>query len=302
MQHAIVTTDVRKSYGDVHALRGVDFEVRQGEVFSLLGPNGAGKTTLVEILEGYRRRSGGDVQVLGEDPERATGAWRARIGIVLQDTAVFDWLTVEEVVTHFASFYPAPRRVGEVIDAVQLAEKRSARCASLSGGQKRRVDLALGLIGDPELIFLDEPTTGLDPEARRQLWAVIEELAASGTTIVLTTHYLDEAEALANRVGIILNGAIADVGRPAEIGGRDRAAVTVRFLNRIAAPLPELPGSIDSRDGVVTILTDAPTATVGRLAAWAEGQGEPELPGLTITRPSLEDTYLAMVRAAGEQA
>jgi ABC-2 type transport system ATP-binding protein len=296
---AIEVRGVTRNYGAVRALRGVDLDVFEGEVFALLGPNGAGKTTLVEILEGYRDRTGGDVSVLGTDPRHGGSSWRGRIGIVLQNTTVFDMLTVSELVRHFAGFYASPLEPARVIDMVGLAEKANVRCGKLSGGQKRRVDLALGLVGNPELVFLDEPTTGLDPEGRRQLWDVIRGFTALGTTVLLTTHYLEEAEALAGRVGVIIAGEMVDVGPPAAIGGRDRALSTVRFeagTGFDGGSLPALEGmSVEGPS--VTVRTARPTEAVRVLAAWAEAQGWGELPGLTVTRPSLEDTYLAMVRA-----
>jgi len=226
---AVSARGVRKSYGDFEALRGVDLEIGPGEVFALLGPNGAGKTTFVEILEGFRARSGGEATVLGVDPERGDLVWRSRLGIVLQSAGFFEQLTPDEVVSHFATFYPNPLDPRRVVDMVGLADKRSSRCKDLSGGQKRRGDLAMGIVGDPELVFLDEPTTGLDPQGRRQLWEVVREFARLGKTIVLTTHYLDEAEQLADRVGVIINGQLVEVGTPREIGGRERALARVTF-------------------------------------------------------------------------
>ena len=298
MTPVIEVHDVRKSYGSFEALKGINLDIQPGEVFALLGPNGAGKTTLIEILEGYRRRSAGDARVLGIDPGKGDWRWRARMGIVLQGTAVFDELTVEEVVAHFAAFYPAPLATGAVIEMVGLGEKRRARCANLSGGQKRRVDLALGLVGNPELIFLDEPTTGLDPEGRRQLWDVVSQFRGLGKTVVLTTHFLDEAEALADRVGVIIAGEMAAIGTPHELGGRDHALATVRFDRQatLSGPLPAVDGLVTERDGMVRIETASPTAVVAALAAWARDTGAGELPALSVTRPSLEDIYLAMVR------
>jgi ABC-2 type transport system ATP-binding protein len=288
---------LRKSYGDLEALAGVDLDIEAGEVFSLLGPNGAGKTTLVEILEGYRERTSGEATVLGIDPGSGDRRWRARVGIVLQNSTAFDLLTVEEVVGHFGSFYPSPLPTGQVIDMVGLGDKRKSRCIALSGGQKRRVEVALGIVGDPELVFLDEPTTGLDPMGRRQLWEVVRQFTALKKTVVLTTHYLDEAEALADRVGVIIAGKLAAVAPPHEIGGRERALARVTFIREgklAGQPLPAIPG-ITAEDDVVTIPTEAPTAAVVALEAWAAGLGEAELPGLAVTRPSLEDVYLAMV-------
>jgi len=298
MGAAISVRGLRKSYGRLEALRGVDLEIEHGEVFALLGPNGAGKTTMVEILEGFRDRSAGEVRVLGEDPRDAGGAWKARLGIVLQSGTLFEALTVEEVIAHFASFYPAPMSVDRVIALAGLQEKRKARCRNLSGGQKRRVDLALGLVGDPELIFLDEPTTGFDPAARRQAWDVVRGLTGLGKTVVLTTHYLDEAEQLANRVGVIIAGRMVDVASPREVGGRARGQTFVRFEVAPALagkPLPRLSGEVHAEDGMYVVVTDRPTAAVQTLAQWAEGHGLTELPGLQVSRPTLEDIYLRMI-------
>jgi len=275
---AVRVGDLRKRYGDLTAVGGVDIEIRRGEVFALLGPNGAGKTTTVEILEGYRHRDGGTVSVLGEDPQHAGRAWRARIGIVLQLATEGESaeLTVREIVRHFASFYPKPRDADEVIGLVGLSTKARSRIHQLSGGQIRRLDVALGIVGDPELIFLDEPTTGFDPEARRAFWALIGELSGSGTTILLTTHYLDEAEALADRVAVIADGRIRATGTPAELGGRDARAATVTWQD----------------DGERrSTQTSEPTRVVAELGARYGG----EVPGLTVTRPSLEDVYLELI-------
>ena len=274
---AIAVRGLRKAYGSTVAVDSLDLAVPRGEVFALLGPNGAGKTTTVEILEGYRRRDGGEVSVLGTDPGHAGPSWRARIGIVLQGTGEFDELTVGEVVHHFAKYYPHPDDPDAVIDRVGLREKRKARTRSLSGGQRRRLDVALGIVGRPELLFLDEPTTGFDPEARREFWELIRGLAAGGTTILLTTHYLDEAEDLANRVGVIANGRLLAVAPPAELGDRAHAKATVSWL---------------AGDGPRSELTDTPTALVADLAA---RYGGGEVPGLTVTRPTLEDVYLEMI-------
>jgi len=295
---AVAVRGLKKSYGDVSALAGIDLEIEHGEVFSLLGPNGAGKTTFVEILEGYRGRSGGEARVLGVDPAHGTRAWRARLGIVLQSTAAFEGLSVEELVAHFARFYPAPMAVSRVIGLVGLEGKRKQRWTSLSGGQKRRVDLALGLIGDPELIFLDEPTTGFDPAARRQAWDVVRELTSLGKTVVLTTHYLDEAEALADRVAVIIAGQVVEVSTPRELGGRARAVAHVTFSASDALagkPLPVLRGEVRADDGRFVITTDYPTAVVAVLTEWAASHGLDEIPALAVTRPSLEDTYLRMI-------
>lgn len=288
-----------KRYGEVTALAGVDLEVAPGEVVALLGPNGAGKTTLVEILEGFRVPTAGDVRVLGIVPAAGGPAWRARLGVVFQSAGFFEVLTVREVVEHFASFYPAPLDPARVIAMVGLEGQERRRLKHLSGGQKRRVDLALGIIGDPELVFLDEPTTGLDPEGRRQLWEVIRGFAALGKTVLLTTHYLEEAEVLANRVAVIIRGRFAAEGPPAELGGREAGLATVTFhaAGRLAgAPLLPLPGAELRPDGRVTFTTATPTAAVAALARWAAEHGEAELPGLEIRRPTLEDVYLQLVR------
>jgi ABC-2 type transport system ATP-binding protein len=275
---AVRVAGLRKSYRAVTAVAGIDLEIRRGEIFALLGPNGAGKTTTVEILEGYRRRDGGSAEVLGEDPQRGGRPWRARIGIVLQQVseAGATELTVRETVRHFAGFYPQPRDPDEVIGLVGLTAKARSRVHQLSGGQVRRLDVAIGIVGGPELLFLDEPTTGFDPEARRSFWELIRALQAGGTTIVLTTHYLDEAEALADRVAVISGGLIAATGTPADLGGRATATATVRWR-----------GS----DGPREVQTDAPTRVIGELT---ERYGGGEVPGLTVTRPTLEDVYLEL--------
>jgi ABC-2 type transport system ATP-binding protein len=294
----VVARDVRKLYGQLAAVDGVSLEVEPGEVFGILGPNGAGKTTFVEILEGYRSRTSGDVSVLGVDPERGNAAWKARLGIVLQSSSVFSKLTVEELLAHFASFYPDPITVDRAIMLTGLQEKRKAKCESLSGGQKRRVDVALGIIGNPDLIFLDEPTTGFDPSARRQAWQMIDGLTSLGKTVILTTHYLDEAEHLARRVAVIVHGKIVDVASPREIGGRERARARLSFrrLGPLAeSPLPRLDDPIREIDGAVTIDTAQPTAVAVALASWARELGCDELPGLTVSRPTLEDIYLGMI-------
>jgi ABC-2 type transport system ATP-binding protein len=276
--HAIVVRGLRKAYGGTPVVTDVDLSVRRGEIFALLGPNGAGKTTTVEILEGFRRRDAGEVQVLGVDPARADRAWRSRIGIVLQGTGEFDELTVAEVVGQFARFYPRSRDPAEVIERVGLADKARSRTHSLSGGQKRRLDVALGIVGRPELLFLDEPTTGFDPRARRDFWELIRGLKADGTTILLTTHYLEEAEALADRVGVIVSGRLVAVAPPAELGDRAGRPATVTWVGP------------DGRTRSET--TTTPTRLVAKLAA---DSPDGEVPGLTVTRPTLEDIYLAMI-------
>jgi ABC-2 type transport system ATP-binding protein len=272
---AVRVTGLRKRYGDITALDGIDLEIGRGEVFALLGPNGAGKTTMVEILEGFRRRDDGTAEVLGEDPGSAGRAWRARIGIVLQLASTAPELTVREMIAHFATFYPRPRDPDELIGLVGLAEKAGARIAGLSGGQARRVDVALGIVGRPELLFLDEPTTGFDPGARRQFWDLIRQLAADGVTIVLTTHYLEEAEALAGRLAVLAGGQLVALGEPAGIGGPGRPATV----------------SWDTPDGRRSVQTATPARAVADLARQAGG----EIPGLTVTRPTLEDAYLELI-------
>jgi ABC-2 type transport system ATP-binding protein len=267
---------LRRTYGRVVAVEHVDLEVTRGEVFALLGPNGAGKTTTVEILEGHRDRTAGAVRVLDRDPRRADPGWRARIGIVLQSSGEFEELTVGEVVRHFAGYYPTPDEPDAVIDRVGLADKRGARAKTLSGGQLRRLDVALGVIGRPELLFLDEPTTGFDPHARRDFWGLVRDLAAAGTTILLTTHYLDEAEALADRVGVIAHGRVMAVDTPYALGGRAAAPATLRWTGP---------------DGPRELTTATPAAAVQELA----GQFGGEPPGLTVSRPTLEDVYLDMI-------
>jgi ABC-2 type transport system ATP-binding protein len=276
---AIAVENLRKTYGETHAVDGVDLEVDRGEVFALLGPNGAGKTTTVEILEGFRRRDAGTVSVLGVDPGRPTAAWRSRIGIVLQTTGGHDELTVDELVSHFAHYYPDARDPSEVIAAVGLDDKRRTRARHLSGGQRRRLDVALGILGRPELLFLDEPTTGFDPEARHEFWDLIDSLADGGTTIILTTHYLDEAEHLADRVGVIAAGRIVAIDTPQRLGGRAESEATVGWTEE---------GEHRA------IVTAEPTRTVKELAARFRG----EIPGLSITRPSLEDVYLRLIGEA----
>lgn len=274
---AIVARGLRKAYGKNVAVARVDLEVRRGEVFALLGPNGAGKTTTVEILEGYRRRDAGEVSVLDSDPAAPAANWRNRIGIVLQGVGEFDELSVSELVHHFAGFYADADDPEKVIARVGLADKARARTHTLSGGQKRRLDVALGIIGRPELLFLDEPTTGFDPEARREFWQLIRDLAAAGTTIVLTTHYLDEAEALADRVGVIAGGRLIEVAAPEDLGNRQQAHATVSWRT------PE--GLTESAESAT------PTELVTELAARFGG----EVPGLTVTRPTLEEIYLKMI-------
>ena len=274
---AVAVSELHKSYGSLEALKGVSFEIGAGEVFGLLGPNGAGKTTTVEILEGYRRRDGGSVSVLGADPERAGGDWRERIGVVLQSSAMYVNLTVAEHLSLFAGYYERPRDIGEVIDLVGLAEKRNAKVKTLSGGQKRRLDLGLGLVGDPEILFLDEPTTGFDPAARRAAWDVIRSLRELGKTILLTTHYLDEAEQLSDRVAVLREGRIVALGRPSELTGA-KVATEIRYRRH-------------GRE--VVIETDDPTRVLHDLTAQALAEGA-ELEGLEVRRPTLEEIYLSL--------
>ena len=283
MSAVISVRGLTKSYGDLEALKGVDFELRSGEVFGLLGPNGAGKTTAIEILEGYRERDGGDVRVLGADPAKAGLEWRQRIGVVLQSSAMYENLTVAEQLAQFGGYYEHPRPVDEVIGLIGLEEKRDARARRLSGGQRRRLDLGLALIGDPELIFLDEPTTGFDPAARRRAWETIRSLSALGKTILLTTHYLDEVEQLADRVAVLREGQIVASGTVHElIGGTPATEIRYR------------------RNGEVVVLeTDEPTRVLHELTEAALKRGE-ELEGLEVRKPSLEEVYLSLVQAEQE--
>ncbi len=279
MTAAISVRELRKSYAGVEAVRGISFDVLAGEVFGLLGPNGAGKTTTVEILEGYRRRDGGSVEVLGFDPQRAERGFRERIGVVLQQSELWPNLTVREVHQAFAGYYERPRDVDEVIEIVGLEEKANARVKTLSGGQKRRLDLGVALVGDPDLVFLDEPTTGFDPSARRTAWDMIRALRELGKTILLTTHYLDEAQQLADRVAVIRRGTLVQIGTPAELTG-SRTTAEIRYRE----------------DGRLVVLeTDTPTRLLAELTAKAVADGR-ELEGLEVRRPTLEDVYLELVR------
>ena len=274
---AIAVRNLRKSYGAYEALRGVSFEIDEGEVFGLLGPNGAGKTTTIEILEGYRKRDGGEVDVLGFDPERAASAFRERIGVVLQQSQLWSNLTVAETHRMFAGYYEHPRNVDEVIALVGLTEKRDARVKTLSGGQKRRLDLGVALVGDPDLVFLDEPTTGFDPAARRAAWEMIRSLRSLGKTILLTTHYLDEAEQLADRLAVLREGVIIQEGTPAELTGGS-SETEVRYRK-------------DGRE--VVVRTTDPTKLLHELTAEALAEAR-ELEGLSVRRPTLEDVYLSL--------
>ena len=282
--NVIEVRGLRKSYASLEAVRGIDLSITKGEIFSLLGPNGAGKTTTVEILEGFRTRNAGEVKVLGFDPAtqgRASREWRNRIGIVLQSTSDAGDLTVSETISHFSGYYSNPRNPEEVISAVGLEEKSKDLIRNLSGGQRRRLDVALGIIGNPELLFLDEPTTGFDPEARRAFWSLIDGLRNDGTTIVLTTHYLDEAEALADRVAVINHGQIIEVSTPQQLGGRSTSKALVQWRDN---------GELKSQE------TENPTALVSTLTTQFAG----EIPELSVTRPSLEDIYLKMIGRSDE--
>ncbi|MFF2050161.1 ABC transporter ATP-binding protein [Leifsonia sp. NPDC058194] len=281
VRSAVSVRDLRKTYGSFEALRGVDFDIEEGETFALLGPNGAGKSTTIEILEGYRDRSGGTAEVLGVDPQHGGTAWKARLGIVLQSGIEAADVTVREQLVHFSRFYPKRRDVDELIAAVGLTDKAKTRIRNLSGGQRRRLDVALGVVGRPELLFLDEPTTGFDPEARHQFWDLIRDLKREGTTILLTTHYLDEAAQLSDRVAVIARGTLIDLGAVDEIGGAEARVPIVSWRDADGATQKQR--------------TDEPGALVSRLTA--ELGGEPR--DLEVIRPSLEDIYLELVRESG---
>jgi len=287
---------LQKRYGEHRAVRGVDLDVPPGEIFAFLGPNGAGKTTTVEILEGYRPRDGGEVEVLGCDPRHATRAWRTQIGVVLQTCAVQAELTVNELLTLYGSYYPAPLSVEETLELVGLVDERDRRAGALSGGQQRRLDVGLALVGDPALLFLDEPTTGFDPSARHHTWQVIAGLREIGKTVFLTTHYMDEAQALADRVAVIVDGAIVAEGTPAELGGRDHAETTVSFRLPDGVEVSELPaleGELALEGSHVELHTSTPTRTLGSLTSWGLERGL-ELPELEARRPTLEEVYLRL--------
>jgi ABC-2 type transport system ATP-binding protein len=301
---AVVVEHLAKSYGDTHAVRDVSFEVEEGEVFALLGPNGAGKTTTIEILEGFRDKSSGEVRTLGVDPaDRRTQRWlRTRIGVVLQELAVEPFYSVRQVLSRNAGYYPSPRSVDEVIELVGLSEKADERVKSLSGGQQRRLDVGLGIVGRPDLLFLDEPTTGLDPSGRRESWDLIRKLAAEGTTVLLTTHYMDEVDALADRVAVLSRARIVASGTPASLGGRDVGAVTIRFglpegMRASDLPVPTRPGP----EGLVEIQTEQEREVLHSLTGWALDH-DCLLPGLTVSRVSLEDIYLRLTREDEGQA
>jgi ABC-2 type transport system ATP-binding protein len=293
---AIRVRDLRKEYGELHAVDGLSFDVQHGEVFALLGPNGAGKTTTVEILEGHRRRTSGEVSVLGMDPETGGREFRERIGIVLQEAGFEDDFTVRELVRLYRGLYPRRLATDEVIELVGLTEKRNARVKSLSGGQRRRLDLALGLVGDPDLLFLDEPTTGFDPSARRQAWGLVESLRALGKTVLLTTHYMDEAEHLADRLGVVVRGRLIACGTPEEIiaTAGEGSVVSFRLPERQdAEQLPALAGMLVRRGAEWQLRTSEPTRDLHALTGWAEELDQP-FPYLTVTQPSLEDVYLEL--------
>ena len=297
---ALVVQDLRKRYGDLEAVRGISFTVEEGRVFALLGPNGAGKTTTVEICEGFRDRTSGTISVLGHDPASRSRDMRRRIGIVLQSTGVDTYLTVAETVEFYRRLYPSPRAVDEIVEVVGLREKRDTRVGKLSGGQQRRLDVAVALAGDPELLFLDEPTTGFDPAARRGAWEVVRNLRSLGKTIFLTTHYMDEAQALADEVAIISQGLIVAQGPPRSLGGRDTAATRLRF--HLPESAGDLPASLDSAavvvDRTVELTTDDPTRTLHELTGWAMERGV-RLDDLEVSRPTLEDVYLAITEGEG---
>ena len=292
---------LHKAYGPHEAVRGVDLEVQAGEIFGFLGPNGAGKSTTIEILEGYRSRTAGEVSVLGVDPAKPTRAWRERIGLVLQDSELEPTLTVRETVTLFSDFYPSPRPVDETIELVGLAAKRDARMGTLSGGQRRRADVAVALIGDPDLVFLDEPTTGFDPTARRDAWHMIEGLKDLGKTIFLTTHYMDEAQHLADRVAILAEGRIVARGRPSELGagGEQVSVIRFRLPEGVSAELvgAEAGAPAHVSGGEVSVRTGDPQPTLLRLLTWAQRSGI-SLDALEVQRPTLEDIFLQLTQTS----
>ena len=294
---AIDVHSLTKSYGDLEAVRGIDLQVATGEIFALLGPNGAGKTTTVEILEGHRDRSGGDVSVLGFDPANRERRFKERIGIVLQETGVERFLTVAEIVDRFRGYYPAPRPLDEIIEVVGLQEKRDERVKKLSGGQQRRLDVAIGLAGDPELLFLDEPTTGFDPSARRNAWEMVHNLQALGKTVFLTTHYMDEAQHLADRVAIIVGGKIVAEGPPGSLVGGDATKTRISFARPdTSAPLPpQLAAVVEESHDTALIQTHAPVADLHELTGWALAN-DVTLERLSVAQPTLEDVYLELTK------
>jgi len=300
----VSVTGIRKSYGAVRALDDVSFQVDEGEVFALLGPNGAGKTTSIEILEGFIGRDGGDVKVLGIDPgdRRQQRLLRTRIGIVLQELAVESYFTVNQVLERNAGFFPSPRPVAEVVELVGLTAKANAKVKTLSGGQQRRLDVGLGIIGNPKLLFLDEPTTGLDPAARRTTWELIRELASEGTTVLMSSHYMDEVEALAQRVAVLSGGRIVGTGSPSSIGGRDQSQVTIRFAmpeDVSPADLPVAPTRLDARN--VEIQTSDELHVLASLVNWALDR-DLALAGLSVSRKTLEDIYLGMTHSLDDES
>ncbi|HZS15637.1 MAG TPA: ABC transporter ATP-binding protein [Candidatus Dormibacteraeota bacterium] len=295
MDDAVSVRGLVKSYGDVAAVAGVDLDIHRGEIFALLGPNGAGKTTTVEILEGYRHRDAGEVSVLGVDPARQRAKLKPRIGIVLQSTGIEPYLTVHETLSMYARVYPHPRPVDEVIDVVGLSAKRDERVVRLSGGQQRRLDVAIALAGDPELLFLDEPTTGFDPSARREAWDVVRNLAALGKTVLLTTHYMDEAQHLAGRVAVMSAGRIVAEGPPATLGFRDHARMRIRYRIGDGQVPPAGLAGVPGADGFVEVEVDDAVRALHTLTGWAIERGV-DLDGLEATRPTLEDVYLQLTR------
>ncbi|WP_411283193.1 ATP-binding cassette domain-containing protein [Lapillicoccus sp.] len=300
---AIEIDGLRKSYGRFEAVRGLSLQVREGEIFAFLGPNGAGKTTTVEILEGFRKRDAGDVAVLGIDPERGDRGWRSRIGIVLQEGQAQPELTVRETLALWAAYYPRPRPIEETIELAGLQDKAGDRVARLSGGQRRRLDVALALIGDPDLVFLDEPTTGFDPVARRAAWKVIAGLRDLGKTVFLTTHYLDEAQELADRVAIVKDGVIVAEGAPRDLAGPGQQETEIAFVAPAGVALGSLPGGAAATvgdDGRARLRTQMPTRLLAELCGWAAQSGI-ELERLEVTRPTLEDIYLELVRDPGSE-
>ena len=292
-ERVIDVRELHKSYGDVEAVRGVDLYVDRGEVFALLGPNGAGKTTITEILEGYRDRTAGEVSVLEYDPAKGGTNLKRRIGIVLQSTGVDPYLTVRETIELYAGYYPSPRDIDEVIDLVGLGEKRNTRVNKLSGGQQRRLDVAIALAGDPELLFLDEPTTGFDPNARRNAWEIVKNLSGIGKTIFLTTHFMDEAQYLASRVAVIAKGKIVAEGTPGTLGGRDRMQTRIRFRPPEGSPGPSFDGQTRLPDGSSELRTENPTKAVHDVTAWVLEHGY-VFDFLEVTQPSLEDVYIEL--------
>ncbi len=297
MPEAVISVKgLRKSYGELEALRGIDLDVRRGEIFAFLGPNGAGKTTAISVMEGYLDRDGGEVEVLGEDPAEAGRGWRGRVGLVLQECRMEELLTVRETLEMYAGYYQRPRPVDETIELVGLAEKADDRAGRLSGGQQRRLDVAVALIGDAELLFLDEPTTGFDPSARRAAWQVIEGLRELGKTVLLTTHYMDEAQALADRVAVIAAGEIIATGTPDDLGGRRDAASMISFevpAGDADGVRAAVAGEWSGANGSLSLRTGEPIRSLNELTGWAIANGV-ELERLEVKRPSLEDVYLEL--------